>query len=144
MIAQMPFLWMALFFMMGIFIHSAGYGAVENIAVMSAGLILGAYLYRRKKWAFVVLLAGAFVLLGWLCTYSRWMFAQDHIYFQKQSVSFTQISLRGVVDGAIRRSDTGYVKRLSFVLNLSEIKDHDGWRNVSGKVLVNLFLQHLP
>jgi competence protein ComEC len=139
MMAHLPFLWAALFFMMGIFIHSAGYGSVNHIAVISVGVVFGAYVYRRKKWVFVVLLAGAFVLLGWLCTYSRWLFAADHIYFQKQAVSFARITLRGVVDGSVRRGETGYTRRLSFVLNLREVKDTDGWRKVSGKVLVNLF-----
>lgn len=139
MMAHLPFLWVALFFMMGIFIHSAGYGSVNPIAVINVGVIFGAYLLQRKKWVFVVLLAGAFVLLGWLCSYSRWLFAADHIYFQREKVDFAQISLRGVVNGAVRCSETGYVKRLSFVLNLRQIKDHQGWRNVSGKVLVNLF-----
>lgn len=139
MMVKLPFLWVALFFMMGIFIHSAGYGSVNHIAVISVGAVLGAYVYRRKKRVFVVLLAFAFILLGWLCTYSRWLFAQDHIYFQHEKVNFAQISLRGVVDGSVRRSETGYTQRLSFVLNLREVKDTDGWRKVSGKVVVNLF-----
>ncbi len=139
---HLPFLWITLFFIAGILFHSYSQSCAQNIAVLSVLILIGAYSSRRRKLIFCILILIEFFFLGWLCTHSRWLFAEDHIYFSQQPASFEQISLRGIIEGDVRTKGSSS-KRLSFVFNLREIKDVDNWKRVSGKVLVNLF-QDLP
>jgi competence protein ComEC len=135
---HVPFVWIVAVFMGGIMSHAGQIALLPTVAV-TASLLLGAtYAFHRHKVVFGILILLVFFLLGWLCTHSRWLFGSDHIYFQKDKTDFSQMTVRGFVDGEVRRST-----RLSFVLQLREIKIDGHWQRASGKVLVNLF-QNLP
>ncbi len=136
---RFPFLWITLFFMCGILCHCYRSIGVENIAVVGVFVLVITYFFRRKKYIFGIFILFEFFVLGWLCTHSRWMFAQDHIYFQKAQIDFSQISVQGIIASEIRRSQQGHTPRLSFVLDLRQIRDKEAWEMTSGKVLVNLF-----
>lgn len=137
------FFWISLSFMAGICCHFWGFVGVQYVPGAVFCAIMAAYLFRQKKcfWGWLIVLV--FFLLGWLCAYSRWLFPEDHIYFQRDQLDFSQISLRGIVDGDIKRTQGGYASRSSFVLSLRQAMGKSGWQKVSGKVLVNLF-QDLP
>ncbi len=134
-----PFLWITLLFLSGILVHACNRSAMENIALIGVLILACAYVFRRKKIIFAILILVEFFLLGWLCRHSRWVFSDDHIYFQQTQMDFTQITLKGIVDSDVRASQGGYAKRLDFILNLREVKNQQSWQRVSGKVLVNLF-----
>ncbi len=140
---HLPFLWMTVFFIAGILLSPVGRSSAEYTALFGVLILIGAYLSRRRKIVFCFFILIEFLVLGWLWSYSRWLFADDHIYFYRQKAHYDQIALRGTIDADVRGKHSGYSKRLSFVLNLREIKETDDWQSVSGKVLVNLF-QDLP
>ncbi len=136
---QRPFAWIALGFISGIILHNLWRPSVENIAVL-ATLTLGiAYLVRRWKVAFAIVMVFGFLVLGWLCDHSRWLFFDNDIYFQRNTIDFSQIPVRGTVDSEIRMSKIYSATRTSFELKLSEIKVGEQWQKCSGRVLVNLF-----
>ncbi len=138
-----PFLWLTIFFNLGILLHGFRLFTVDIIAVVSVVFLSAAYIFRQRKYIFVILIAVEFLLLGWLCTHGRWMFVQDNIYYQKSKTDFSVLSVRGIISSPPRRSDVGYSQRLSFVLSLREVKIAGQWQEISGKVLVNVF-QNLP
>ncbi len=138
-----PFLWITVFFIVGILLSPIGRSSAEYIALLSVLVLIGAYFFRRRKIVFCVFILIEFLFLGWLWSHERWLFADDHIYFYRQKAYEGPITLRGIIDTDVRAKPSRYSKRLSFVLNLREIKTADDWQSVSGKVLVNLF-QDLP
>ncbi|MCC6758708.1 MAG: ComEC family competence protein [Candidatus Omnitrophica bacterium] len=140
MTRHLPFLWIVAAFMGGIMAHAGQIDLLPVLAISASFLFGTAYVFRRHKIVFGILILLVFFLLGWLCTHSRWLFGSDHIYFQKIKADLSQITVRGVVDGEVRPLRAS---RLSFVLNLRETKINGQWQKVSGKVLVNLF-QDLP
>ncbi len=138
-----PFLWITLFFIAGILLSSICRSFAEYISLLNVLILIGAYFFRRKKIVFCVFILIEFLFLGWLWSHERWLFADDHIYFYRQKAYEGPITLRGIIDADVRAKPSRYSKRLSFVLNLREIKTANDWQSVSGKVLVNLF-QDLP
>lgn len=138
MTRHLPFLWVVAALMGGILVHAGQTDLLPALAISASVLFATAYVFRRHKIVFGVLILIVFFWLGWLCTHSRWLFGSDHIYFQKTKADFSQIAVRGIVDGEVRATS-----RLSFVLSLREAELNGQWQKVSGKVLVNLF-QDLP
>ena len=125
-------------FAAGILTHSWEQRYLELVSFACVGSLGIAFVCRRRRILFVALILIEFFLLGWLCAHSRWLFANDHIYFKKQKTVLSQMSLRGLVDSDIRRTN-----RLSFVLNVRASTTKEGWQRTTGKVLVNLF-QDIP
>ncbi len=134
-----PFVWIVLFFVAGLLSQTYCHSLVDQVSFTAVIVLSAAFICRRKKMIFGVLILFEFLLLGWLCAQSHWMFGEDHIYFQKAQIDFSQISVQGIISSEIRRNQGGYAKRLSFILDLSQVKDKDSWERISGKVLVNLF-----
>ena len=140
---QRPFVWIALGFIVGIILHHKWRPEVANIAVLGALTLVVLYLYRRQKVVFAVLIVFNFLILGWLCDHSRWLFYDNDIFFKRYTMDFSQIHMRGLVDGDIRRSKIFSATRTSFELKLYEIKVGERWQRCSGRILVNLF-QDIP
>ncbi len=133
-----PFLWIAVFFMAGILVHAGWHFSPQNCAVIGVLILSFAFLFRRNNFIFVILILCEFLCLGGLCHYSRWLFGQDHIYFQREKTDLAPITLRGNIISDVRRSEGGYA-RLNFVLALRGAEINGQWKNLSGHVLVNLF-----
>jgi len=131
---HLPFVWIVIVFIGGIMTHVGQIAWLSVLAISASLLLATAFFFRREQKLFGVLMLCLFLILGWLCTHSRWLFAADHIYFQKSKMDSSQIVARGIVDGEVRSTN-----RLSFVFSLKEIEINGHWQRTSGKILVNLF-----
>lgn len=134
-----PFVFIALAYMAGIMLFERGRAAPEYVALATVIFLLAAFLFRRTRVTFSILLLISFLLLGWLAGYRQWLFPSDHIYFQTRNLSEKQVMVSGNVAGAVRVS-TG---RMNFEFAIRQIFLDGRWQSCSGLVLVNLF-QNLP
>lgn len=139
MITHRPFIFVALFFMIGIILEKyfhLPFHWLGGFAILS--LVLG-LCFLQKKIVSSILVSFFLIFLGALFLQNHLSLSKDHINFIKWYERKGPVEIEGIVISDVQKRS--YFKGLKtvFTVEVKRYKTNWGWRPRSGLVLVNVF-----
>jgi len=134
-----PFLYITGFFGFGIILDQwipCPFGILCFFVIVFLGLAMGA---SKKEYYSTILLLLALLSLGAMYAQARRCIDRDHIISVAKYYRRRPIIVRGIVGSFVRERRGTRGAKITFTLNVHQVRANWGWEKSAGKILVNIF-----
>lgn len=102
-------------------------------------LLLISLLAKKENFVTSVFLLATVFCMGSFLSLVRSEFQRDHVYYVAKYYRGQTAELRGLIISDVSRKEYLQTKKTSFEMKVKEIRSPWGWKNKTGKILVNVF-----
>ncbi|MFC1510230.1 ComEC/Rec2 family competence protein [Candidatus Omnitrophota bacterium] len=134
-----PFIVVAIPFALGVVLSGVMDSSFRMAVLFVCLLLFSSFIFKRIRLLSTVFLLGAIMSCGFLYTQARNSLASDHLSHVAKYYPRKLVLIEGVIVSDVEERSSFKGKKTMFHLQVTRLKTKWGWKEKSGKLLVNLF-----